>query len=103
MKKLFLSLVFLLAGSVSFASNETINTETKSQKTEQITAEFEKTVDSVLENGLLVHTCTYRMYSNGQYLGNWTITGVPDNVACGSSTATHYAIESYNGYHEMFP
>ena len=52
------------------------------------------------EDLLKAHNCTYRMYNAaGQYLGNWTLYDVPDNVSCGSAVATQAAIDSYNGMH----
>ncbi len=79
MKKLFLSLSLgaVLLGSSAFASREEVKDE-----------------------ALLAHNCTYRMYnSSGQYLGNWTLFDVPDNVACGSAQAKQVAITSYNAFH----
>ncbi|MCW1147022.1 hypothetical protein [Flavobacterium lacisediminis] len=93
----------MLVGSFTFASNVTINTKTKLEKTEQITAKIEKSTSVILEDGVVLHSCTYAMYSNGEFLGYWTVSGMPDNVPCGSSSAMHYAIGSYNAYHEMFP
>ena len=49
---------------------------------------------------LVLHNCTYRMYNAaGQYLGNWTLFDVPDNISCGSDRAKQVAIDSYNGMH----
>jgi hypothetical protein len=48
---------------------------------------------------LVLHNCTYKMYSNGQYLGDWTLYGVPDNVSCNSSYAKQVAMDSWNGMH----
>jgi hypothetical protein len=79
MKKLFLSLSLgaVLLGSSAFTPREEVKDEI-----------------------LLVHNCTYRMYnSSGQYLGNWTLFDVPDNVACGSAQAKQVAIDSYNAFH----
>lgn len=55
---------------------------------------------SVNNDEIIVHNCTYRMYNaSGQYLGNWTLYDVPDNISCGSSTAKQVAIDSYNAFH----
>lgn len=44
------------------------------------------------------HVCTYRMYSNGTFVGYWTLESVPDDVSCSSDVAIRTAINQYNFY-----
>jgi hypothetical protein len=109
MKNLVFGLIAIFMVSISaFASNGIVNpTNLKSLelKETQIFFEFSINNNDLLQGSMLMtHTCNYNMYNaNGQFLGQWSISNVPDNVSCGSSQATNYAIQSYNGFHEMFP
>lgn len=77
MKKLFFSAVVLTVVSISSSFTS---------------------VD-VKDKDVFKKNCTYRMYGQGQYLGNWTLFDVPDNVDCGSAHAKQVAIDSYNAMH----
>lgn len=44
------------------------------------------------------HVCTYRMYSNGTFVGYWALESVPDDVSCDSDVARRVAVISYNNF-----
>ena len=73
MRKLFVGLVATVCITLT-----SFTTETKTMKT---------------------HDCHYRMYSNGQYIGNWIIYDVPGDVDCGTPFLLQMAIDTYNEHH----
>lgn len=74
MKKLFLGVFFTL-GLASVSSFTSVDAEA------------------------YTHVCTYRMYSQGQFVGYWTLESVPDNMSCSDPVAKRVAINAFNDFH----
>lgn len=45
------------------------------------------------------HSCTYRLYSNGSYVGTFTVTDVPNDMDCDLPAVKSVAIDSWNDNH----
>jgi len=102
MKKLVLSLIVTATFSLSsFASNELKKDENKSTDVTEISKEISNEKAAIcIEDDVLSHDCTYRMYtSSGKYLGTWTLYDCPGDLPCGSQHLKETAISTYNDYH----
>ena len=45
------------------------------------------------------HTCTYRLYSNGSYVGTFSVYDVPNDMGCDLSAVKSVAIDGWNNSH----
>ncbi|MCF6298070.1 MAG: hypothetical protein L3J08_08850, partial [Flavobacteriaceae bacterium] len=82
------------AQAFAFATNDV---ETVLTFDVEKTVELTNSVDVNKIDELVSHTCYYGVYnSRGERIGSITMTDVPDNVSCGSSTAIAAATALWN-------
>jgi AICAR transformylase/IMP cyclohydrolase PurH len=93
MKKIVLSLAFMLTGTLSFANSTDLNKV--SEKSEKLN--LVKTL-SVKADGLIVKSCTYDVISTTtfQVIVQITVTDVPDMLPCNDKKLTAAVNEFIN-------
>ena len=97
MKKLVVTFALLLTVSFAFATNKTEEIS-KESKEKTVTLISKTKLDKKIKTVEYVdHTCTYAVFnSRNERIGTVVMSGVPDNVACGSSGAKKQALRIWN-------